>query len=171
MSPKQAAVRERRPCRCSKWGSRFVGAANGYERASGMRPSTPPSSAINRLRLTRSDADSMVSLGGWLTTVTGRICLGLLRARVTRGEQPLMHLADRIVSPTDDSGAENEALNLRLVRTRTPRRPADVEPGTTNSRVAKHGLVHPHDPAKSFGVDANVISTMRPLLTVNATAT
>ena len=33
------------------------------------------------LRLSRSDADAVDNLGGWLTTVVGRICLDMLRAR------------------------------------------------------------------------------------------
>ena len=41
------------------------------------------------LRLARSDAGSIEDLRGWLTTVTGRICLDALRRRGFRGEQPL----------------------------------------------------------------------------------
>lgn len=62
------------------------------------------------LRLTRSDVDAIDNLGGWLTTVTGRICLDLLRLRVTRGEQPLVRLPDPILSPADGSDPEHEAL-------------------------------------------------------------
>lgn len=62
------------------------------------------------LRLPRSDVDAIDNLGGWLTTVTGRICIDLLRVRVTRGEQPLVHLPDPILSPTDGSDPEHEAL-------------------------------------------------------------
>jgi RNA polymerase sigma-70 factor (ECF subfamily) len=41
------------------------------------------------LRLARVGGDSIEDLRGWLTTVTGRICLDLLRRRGTRGEEPL----------------------------------------------------------------------------------
>ncbi|MFF5570036.1 RNA polymerase sigma factor SigJ [Streptomyces luteogriseus] len=41
------------------------------------------------LRLSRSDADDIGNLGGWLTTVTGRICLDLLRSRAARREEPM----------------------------------------------------------------------------------
>src|ERR671933_1866642 len=41
------------------------------------------------LRLSRSDASEVENLGGWLTTVVGRICLNMLRARESRREQPL----------------------------------------------------------------------------------
>jgi RNA polymerase sigma-70 factor (ECF subfamily) len=40
-------------------------------------------------RLSRSDTSEVDNLGGWLTTVVGRVCLDLLRSRRTRGEQPL----------------------------------------------------------------------------------
>ncbi|ALG10265.1 sigma-70 family RNA polymerase sigma factor [Kibdelosporangium phytohabitans] len=41
------------------------------------------------LRLARTGGDDIEDLRGWLTTVTGRICLDALRRRGARGEQPL----------------------------------------------------------------------------------
>jgi RNA polymerase sigma factor (sigma-70 family) len=41
------------------------------------------------LRLARTGAGDIEDLRGWLTTVTGRICLDALRRRGVRGEQPL----------------------------------------------------------------------------------
>jgi RNA polymerase sigma-70 factor (ECF subfamily) len=41
------------------------------------------------LRLARAGRDGIIDLRGWLTTVTGRICLDALRRRGVRGEQPL----------------------------------------------------------------------------------
>jgi RNA polymerase sigma-70 factor (ECF subfamily) len=41
------------------------------------------------LRLARAGDDGIEDLRGWLTTVTGRICLDVLRRRGARGEQPL----------------------------------------------------------------------------------
>src|SRR4051794_41958602 len=41
------------------------------------------------LRLSRSDADAIENLGGWLTTVVGRVCLNMLRARRRRREGAL----------------------------------------------------------------------------------
>jgi RNA polymerase sigma-70 factor (ECF subfamily) len=41
------------------------------------------------LRLARTGAAGIDDLRGWLTTVTGRICLDALRRRNVRGEQPL----------------------------------------------------------------------------------
>jgi DNA-directed RNA polymerase specialized sigma24 family protein len=36
------------------------------------------------LRLSRSDAEAIENLGGWLTTVVGRVSLNMLRSRRTR---------------------------------------------------------------------------------------
>ncbi|MGH9065048.1 MAG: sigma-70 family RNA polymerase sigma factor [Acidimicrobiales bacterium] len=41
------------------------------------------------IRLGRSDATRIDNLGGWLTTVLSRVCLGMLRARRTRREEPI----------------------------------------------------------------------------------
>jgi RNA polymerase sigma-70 factor (ECF subfamily) len=41
------------------------------------------------LRLARTGGEGIEDLRGWLTTVTGRICLDALRRRGTRGEEPL----------------------------------------------------------------------------------
>ena len=54
------------------------------------------------LRLARAGGGSIEDLRGWLTTVTGRICLDLLRRRGTRGEEPL-ELSIGMLSP--DAGA------------------------------------------------------------------
>jgi RNA polymerase sigma-70 factor (ECF subfamily) len=40
------------------------------------------------IRLSRSDAQSIDNLGGWLTTVLSRVCLGVLRSRRTQREDP-----------------------------------------------------------------------------------
>jgi RNA polymerase sigma-70 factor (ECF subfamily) len=62
------------------------------------------------LRVSRADSDSIDNLGGWLTTVTARVCLNLLRSRGTRREDPLdAHVPDPIV--TDERlDPEREAL-------------------------------------------------------------
>jgi len=41
------------------------------------------------LRLSRSDTSGVENLGGWLTTVVGRVCLDMLRSRRSRREEPL----------------------------------------------------------------------------------
>ena len=63
------------------------------------------------LRLSRSDAASIENLGGWLTTVVGRLCLNMLRSRGTRREDPINpHMPDPVVSREEESDPEAEAL-------------------------------------------------------------
>jgi RNA polymerase sigma factor (sigma-70 family) len=63
------------------------------------------------LRLARTDVAEVDNLAGWLTTVTGRICLNLLRSRATRPELPLdTHVPDPVVSPAEGTSPEDEAL-------------------------------------------------------------
>jgi RNA polymerase sigma-70 factor (ECF subfamily) len=63
------------------------------------------------LRLNRTEADGIKNLGGWLTTVTSRICLNMLRARAGRRETPLdPHVSDPIVQRSDTGDPEHEAL-------------------------------------------------------------
>jgi RNA polymerase sigma-70 factor (ECF subfamily) len=63
------------------------------------------------LRLSRSDTSSVENLGGWLTTVVGRVCLDMLRSRKSRGEEPLVaHVPEPIVSREDGIDPEHEAL-------------------------------------------------------------
>jgi RNA polymerase sigma factor (sigma-70 family) len=41
------------------------------------------------IRLSRSDTTGVENLAGWLTTVTARVCLDMLRSRTSRREEPL----------------------------------------------------------------------------------
>src|SRR5215204_2665518 len=63
------------------------------------------------LRLSRSDTSGIENLGGWLTTVVGRVCLNVLRSRKARREEPLeVQVPDPIVSREDGVDPEHEAL-------------------------------------------------------------
>jgi RNA polymerase sigma factor (sigma-70 family) len=63
------------------------------------------------MRLSRSDADDIENLGGWLTTVVARVCLDTLRSRTSRREEPLAtRVPDPIVSRADGTDPEHEAL-------------------------------------------------------------
>lgn len=63
------------------------------------------------LRLSRSDTDEVRNLGGWLTTVVGRVCLDMLRSRTARREDPLEeHLPDPVVGHTPGTDPERAAL-------------------------------------------------------------
>ncbi|WP_327708027.1 sigma-70 family RNA polymerase sigma factor [Streptomyces sp. NBC_00464] len=65
------------------------------------------------LRLAGSDDSRIDNLGGWLTTVVGRVCLDMLRARKRRGEEPLeQRLPDLVIGHdgADGAGPEQQAL-------------------------------------------------------------
>jgi len=61
------------------------------------------------LRLVRSDTSRVENLSGWLTTVTARICLDLLRTRKSRREEPLtIHVPEPIVVNEAGNGTDPE---------------------------------------------------------------
>jgi RNA polymerase sigma factor (sigma-70 family) len=63
------------------------------------------------LRLSRSGADEVENLGGWLTTVVARVCLNMLRARNVRREDPFDgHLPDPVITREGALQPEDEAL-------------------------------------------------------------
>jgi RNA polymerase sigma factor (sigma-70 family) len=67
------------------------------------------------LRLSRSETSGVENLGGWLTTVVGRVCLDMLRSRTSRRVVPLgeslgTRVPDPLVSRADGIDPEHEAL-------------------------------------------------------------
>jgi RNA polymerase sigma factor (sigma-70 family) len=63
------------------------------------------------LRLNRSDTDDVNNMAGWLTTVVGRVCLDMLRARQARREDYAgSWLPEPIVSIEPDGDPEQEAI-------------------------------------------------------------
>ncbi|MFD9324811.1 RNA polymerase sigma factor SigJ [Streptomyces sp. NPDC060065] len=64
------------------------------------------------LKLSRSDADEVRNLAGWLTTVVGRVCLDMLRSRASRREEPMdaYYVPDPVISPLDRIDPEQEVL-------------------------------------------------------------
>ncbi|GAB1516511.1 RNA polymerase sigma factor SigJ [Actinophytocola sp. KF-1] len=63
------------------------------------------------LRLSRTDTSDVENLGGWLTTVVGRVCLDMLRSRRARREEPAgPHLPDPVVGRADGFDPEHQAL-------------------------------------------------------------
>lgn len=61
------------------------------------------------IRLQRTDTSSVDNVGGWLTTVVGRVCLDILRSRTARREHPLdLHPNDLLESPA--LGPEDDAV-------------------------------------------------------------
>lgn len=71
------------------------------------------------LRLNRSDAGTIDNLGGWLTTVTARVCLDMLRSRKSRREDPIdQTFQEPTVDPDDTSEREQwlaESIGLALL--------------------------------------------------------
>ena len=55
------------------------------------------------IRLSRSEAAEVDNLGGWLTTVTARVCLDMLRARATR-QRPVPASPAAQAEPRDPAG-------------------------------------------------------------------
>ncbi|MFF1682750.1 sigma-70 family RNA polymerase sigma factor [Streptomyces sp. NPDC058256] len=68
------------------------------------------------IKLSRADAGRVENLGGWLTTVVGRVCLDMLRSRRTRGEESLedpgspVRMPEPVLSPVSGIDPEQEAL-------------------------------------------------------------
>jgi RNA polymerase sigma factor (sigma-70 family) len=65
------------------------------------------------MRAERADLADVANVGGWLTTVTSRICLDALRSRRMRGERPLTQSADQAAAarphaPSVDPSVEAE---------------------------------------------------------------
>ena len=71
------------------------------------------------LRLNRSDAGTIDNLGGWLTTVTARVCLDMLRSRKSRREDPIdQTFQEPTVDPDDTSEREQwlaDSIGLALL--------------------------------------------------------
>ena len=60
------------------------------------------------LKLSRSDAGSVENLGGWLTTVVARVCLDMLRARKSRGEESL---EEQVTAPPAKPAVRSRGLD------------------------------------------------------------
>jgi RNA polymerase sigma-70 factor (ECF subfamily) len=63
------------------------------------------------IRLNRTDETELENLGGWLTTVVGRVCLDMLRSRRSRREDYVgSWLPEPVVTVDDSPDPEQEAL-------------------------------------------------------------
>ncbi|TDW22733.1 RNA polymerase sigma-70 factor (ECF subfamily) [Kribbella kalugense] len=71
------------------------------------------------IRLSRSDSETIDNLGGWLTTVVGRICLDMLRTRRGRPELPLGDhspaFADDAVPDPELEAVQADSVGLALL--------------------------------------------------------
>jgi RNA polymerase sigma-70 factor, ECF subfamily len=62
------------------------------------------------IRLSRTDADAVENLDGWLTTVVARVSLNMLRSRKVRREAPFVRVPEPIIDPAEGVDPEHEAL-------------------------------------------------------------
>jgi RNA polymerase sigma factor (sigma-70 family) len=75
------------------------------------------------LKVSRADTSQVDNLGGWLTTIVGRVCLDMLRSRRSRAEEPLdgpagepavapggLRMPEPVLSPVSGIDPEQEAL-------------------------------------------------------------
>jgi RNA polymerase sigma factor (sigma-70 family) len=63
------------------------------------------------LRMSRAGAGEVENLRGWLTTITARVCLNMLRSRNARREQSItVHVPDPVISAGGELQPEQEAL-------------------------------------------------------------
>ncbi|MFI5698401.1 sigma-70 family RNA polymerase sigma factor [Kribbella sp. NPDC051586] len=71
------------------------------------------------IRLSRSDTATIDNLGGWLTTVVGRICLDMLRTRRGWPELPVGEhspvLADDVVADPELEAVQADSVGLALL--------------------------------------------------------
>jgi RNA polymerase sigma-70 factor (ECF subfamily) len=67
------------------------------------------------LRFARQDAAAIDTPGGWLTTVVGRICIDMLRARAARGELTLDDDPSALVVTEDVDAPEDSAVLADMV--------------------------------------------------------
>lgn len=67
------------------------------------------------LHLSRADRSDVANLSGWLTTVTARLCLDMLRARTARREESLDAQLATVTAARAESDPEHEALLAEAV--------------------------------------------------------
>lgn len=73
------------------------------------------------LKASRADVSEVENLAGWLTTVTGRVCLDLLRSRQSRredpfdGQEPQVRLARRVDPEEEAVLADSVGLAMLVV--------------------------------------------------------
>jgi RNA polymerase sigma factor (sigma-70 family) len=85
----------------------------------GSRPEAEDAVQEAWIRLSRSDPGAIDNLGGWLTTVVGRICLDVLRSRRARPEQAVGEhspaLADHEVADPEVEAVQADSVGLALL--------------------------------------------------------
>ena len=68
------------------------------------------------LRLARTDSDSVDNLPAWLTTVVGRVCLDMLRARKSRREEPIgPHVPEPVAGSAEEDAILADSVGFALL--------------------------------------------------------
>src|SRR5438094_2257698 len=67
------------------------------------------------LRLSRAGTSSVENLGGWLTTVVGRVCLDMLRSRKSRREHPLDANVVEVAADPEHEVVMADSIGLALL--------------------------------------------------------
>jgi RNA polymerase sigma-70 factor (ECF subfamily) len=88
------------------------------------------------IRLNRSDPESIDNLGGWLTTVLSRVCLGVLRSRRTRDEQALTDGDQPVIQPEVQPASDSPEEQAVLADTMGPALLLVLETLTPAERLA-----------------------------------
>jgi RNA polymerase sigma-70 factor (ECF subfamily) len=78
------------------------------------------------LRLSRTEADAIDNLGGWLTTVVARVCLDMLRARKARREEPMSPaVPEPVAEPTEQETMLADSIGVALLVVLDTLKPAE----------------------------------------------
>ena len=107
------------------------------------------------IRLSRSDAESIDNLGGWLTTVLSRVCLGILRSRRSHPEEPL----EPEEPEPELAGPEDEAI---LADTMGPALLVVLETLTPAERLVVRAPRHVRGAIRGHRADRRSLSGRRP---------
>lgn len=85
-------------------------------RVLGSRPEAEDAVQEAWLRLSRQDPEAIDNIAGWLTTVVGRICVDMLRARGSRPEVPVPELVvtDDVDTP-EDAAVVADSVGLAML--------------------------------------------------------
>ena len=68
------------------------------------------------LRLARADSENVDNLPAWLTTVVGRVCLDMLRARKSRREEPIgPHVPEPVAGSAEDDALLADSVGFALL--------------------------------------------------------
>lgn len=85
-------------------------------RVLGSRPEAEDAVQEAWLRLSRQDAGAIDNIAGWLTTVVGRICVDMLRARSSRPEVPVSELVvTEDVDTPEDAAVLADSVGLAML--------------------------------------------------------